>query len=34
MGWWISSLELHAAPPGETKEGRTHVYWVRPSAMS
>ena len=22
------------APPAEMKDGRTHVYWVRPSAMS
>jgi hypothetical protein len=26
--------DAHPAPPGETKEGRTHIYWVRPSAMS
>ena len=26
--------DAHPAPPAETKEGRTHVYWVRPSGMS
>ena len=26
--------DAHPAPPAESQEGRTHVYWVRPSAMS